>query len=477
MGTRKINANARWNYNGKDCIATIGALNVLSEYLTPETRMVYKAEMALEACTLAIQSRGIKIDIQVRKDLLRMLRKRFSAVCVELNEAAGYAVNPNSPMQVKELFYGTLGLKECKNKDDKVTVDVNTLERIAKSRVSLAEGRKPENKKEHLEHCAELAKLVLKARSVNKDAGMVKARLDGGRMRTSINVGATESFRFSASKTHFGAGANLQQVKHDLRGMFIPDDGMVMVYMDQNRAESFVVAHLSADPAYIAAHAAADTHVEVAKLIWPDAGWTGDPDADLELSEQPNFIRLHSRRDLAKRTQHALNYYPPPDKEWHMKGSGPQHTLARLLGIEVRTAYQIANSYFEAFPGIRKWQDEIIEQVKKYQRVYYPGGFYRDFFGRPWDEGTHREAISSIPQSTVAWTNHIVMFRLWKELEKEKKFEMLMHNHDAVLFQCTDWDLWRPRVEALSVVEWPWEGGTFSVPWDGKAGKNWKEAS
>ncbi len=476
-GGRRIDARGRWTYNALDCAATIGAFRALEPLLDDATRMVYRAEMALEACTLAIQSRGIKIDVAARKELLKELRARFSAKCQEINEAAGLAVNPNSPQQVRALFYETLGLRETKNKDGKVSVDNGVLERMAKCRIDPDPPRPRGEKQAHLEHCATIAKLIQQARSINKDSGMVKAALDAGRMRTSINVGATESFRFSASKTHFQKGANMQQVKHDLRAMFIPDDGMELVYGDQDRAESTVVAHVSGDKDYIAAHEAHDTHVEVAKLIWPSVGWTGVDEDDLTLAQQPNFIRFYSRRDMSKRTQHALNYYPPPDQDWTLKGTGPQHTLARLLGISVKQAYDIANQYFEAFPGIRRWQQSVIEQVRRYQRVYYPGGFYRDFFGRPWDSGTHREAISSIPQAVVAWTNHIVMFRLWRHLETPGKFEVLMHNHDAVVLQCNSWAKWQPLVKDETTVWWPGAGGEFTVPWSWAAGRNWKEVS
>ena len=476
MGGKRINAEGRWRYNARDCAATIGVFRALAPLMTPETEMVYRAEMALEACTLAIQSRGIRVDLKARDRLLGTLREEFSAKCLELNAVVREPVNPNSPNQVKALFYDKLGLKETKNKDGKVSVDREILERIVKGRIALAESLPRGQKQRRLEHCGKIATLVLEARGINKDMGVVKAPLDAGRIRTSINVGATESFRFSASKTHFGRGANLQQIKHKLREMYIPDPGMEIVYGDQDRAESTVVAHVSGDEAYIAAHAAHDTHVEVARLIWPDAGWTGNDESDRELAEEPNFIRFYSRRDMSKRTQHALNYYPPPDN-WTLK-QGPQHTLARLLGIKVSEAYNIANQYFEAFPGIREWQRSVIEDIRRYQRIYYPGGFYRDFFGRPWDAATHREAISSIPQAVVAWTNHIVMFRLWWHLEVAGLFEVLMHNHDAVVLQCDDWEAWRPRVEPWTVVEWPdGRGGTFSVPWSWKAGPNWKAVS
>jgi len=479
MAGRKIDPQSRWQYNARDCAATIGAFNVLTPLMDDHQRALYRAEIALEGVCMAVQARGVKVDTKIRRKVLAALQNQFDAKVKELEEVSGVAVNPNSSDQVRELFYGKLGLKETKNKDGRISVDREVMERVAKERIELAVPQPRGKKAEHLHHCANLAKLVLAARGLSKDRGMVKSPLDDGRIRTSLNVGATESFRFSASKTCFGRGANLQQVKHDIREMMVADDGMTMVYADQDRAESTAVAYLSGDPAYIAAHQAHDTHVEVAKLIWPSEPWSGDDEGDGKLAREPNFIRFFSRRDMSKRTQHALNYYPPgPLSKFKLKGPGPHHTLSRELQIEKKQAYTITCQYFEAFPGIQDWQQEAIDSVISKRRVYYPGGFYRDLFGRSRDGSTQREAISSIPQFVVAWTNHLVMTRLWELFDEPGVFEMLLHTHDAVLFQCDAWESWRGPVEEHTIVEWPGKDGTtFTIPWSYGTGANWKEAS
>ena len=475
---KRINAKERWIYNARDCSATIGAFSHLYPIMDDQQKTLYRAGMALEAATLAIQTRGIKVDVAARKEVLKELEAEYALKVLKLQEAAGVEVNPNSPPQVQKLFYDTMGLKETKNKDGKVSVDREVLERISKEKIDPAETLPRGTKAGHLRKCAELAKLILEARGTSKDKGMVKSQLDSGRIRTSLNVGATESFRFSASKTCFNRGANLQQVRHEIRRMMIADDGMTMVYGDQDRAESTVVAHLSGDKDYVNAHRARDTHVEVAKLIWPDEPWTGNDASDNSLARKPNFIRFYSRRDMSKRTQHALNYYPPgPLHLYRLKGPGPHHTLSRLLQIEKKTAYEITNQYFTAFPGIQDWQHEVIEEAKAKRRVYYPGGFYRDLFGKRNDGATHREAISSIPQFVVAWTNHYVMTKLWELYDERGIFEMLNHTHDAVLFQVHDWEKWKPIVESAVRVEWPGKDGPFVINWSFNAGQNWLEAS
>ena len=476
--SKKINAIERWGYNAQDCAATKGAFDILLPMANEHQLKLYRAGITLEAVTLAIQMRGIKVNKDIRKGVLKELDAELESKWAELEKLAGKPVNTNSSDQVKALFYQDCGIKRMKNKDGRISVDRSILERIMKGRFELDVAQPRGEKQSFMDYCADMAKIILECRSVSKDKGMVNSTLDAGRIRTSLNVGATESFRFSASKTCFNRGANLQQVRGEIRRMMIADEGMIMVYGDQNRAESSVVAHLSGDAKYIAAHAAHDTHVGVAKLIWPDEPWTGDDEEDLAFSEQPNFIQHHSRRDMAKRTQHALNYYPPGDlRKYKLKGKGPHHTLSRELQISKKDAYSIVNRYFEPFSGIQNWQQEVIDTAKSESRVYYPGGFYRDLFGKRDDASTHREAISSIPQFVVAWTNHAVMVRLWELFDEPGVFEMLNHTHDAVLFQCDDWVKWKPRVEEVVKVEWPCKDGNFIIDWKFDTGSNWEEAS
>ena len=465
----KIDAEARWHYNALDVAATIGAYRALQPLLDKSSGMVYRAQMALEACCLAVQSRGIKVDLNARKRLKLDMNAELEGIKIKLAQIAAGPVNPNSSPQTKELFYDLLQLKPQRSKSTgKVGVDGAILERIAKGTVPLAVKLERGGKPLRLDRAARLAQLFLKYREIKKDLSMIEAKLDHGRIRTSYGVGGTKSFRFSASKTCFNTGANLQQLKKELRIMLVPDEGMDILQGDQDRAESYVVAYRSGDENYIKAHNEGDTHLEVAKLIWRDQPWTGVFTEDLALATRPKFIGRFSMRDMSKRVQHASNYMAPP------------HTLSRLLSIKLKEAREIQEAYFAAFPGIKEWQQEVIEEVKRYKSIRYPGGFRREFFGRTWEESVHREAISSIPQAVIGWNNHIAFFRMWKELEEPGEFEVLHHNHDAVIVQCREgtWETkWKSEVEKLTKIHWPGKYEDFIVPWTWDLGKNWKEAS
>jgi DNA polymerase I-like protein with 3'-5' exonuclease and polymerase domains len=146
--------------------------------------------------------------------------------------------------------------------------------------------------------------------------------------------------------------------------------------------------------------------------------------------------------------------------------------------IPVALATQVYDRYFEKFHKIRDWHREVIDEVRRTGIIHYPGDYYRIFFGRLDDESTWREAISSIPQATIAWTNHIVFTRMFYQLDGPE-FNVLAHGHDAVLYQVKEGhrDEYHQRIKELQKVVWPIKGREMIVPWETKYGANWREVS
>ena len=285
-----------------------------------------------------------------------------------------------------------------------------------------------------------------------------------------LNVGGTESFRLSAHKAHTGAGINGQNIDKRLRVIYIPDPGYIMGQMDQDRAESLCVAYAANDQRYIDAHLEGNTHVTVCQLLWPEVKWSKDLAENEAICKEPFEAvkrRDATRYDVAKHIQHGLNYLMTPPG------------LARYVSISEVESEQVYWRYFNAFPGIRRWHESVITEIKETGKMTYPGDYERVFFGRRYDRQTWKEAISSIPQSIIAWNNHIVFKRLYYEADSQA-FQVLNHIHDAVLFQflaemCPD--RLAHDLQRMSKVTWSMAGGDMVVPWSIKYGNSWKEVS
>jgi DNA polymerase-1 len=463
----------RLEYNAFDCLATRQVFERLYPMLDDETRRVYEAEMGLQGVCLGVQLEGILIDQTAKYSIQMELEKNAHDLDKSLEELVGRTVNPRSVSQIKAVLYEDCHLAIQRNSDTgEPTTNGETLEKIKKGAVSVAGNYSNAEKHAFKQKAAAIAGVLLQYRDLEKQLETLRAATHNGRMRTTLTVGGTESYRLSATKSHRGDGVNIQNQDKRLRRMYIPDPGFDMVQMDQERAESLTVAHCSGDPAYIAAHRRENTHVAVARLLWPKMPWKGDAsDKALAKSLTPEGKPVEgagraSLYDLAKSIQHGLNYLLTP--------AG----LARHTHLSEAAAQNAYEAYFSAFPGIKAWHEAVIQEVRETGIVHCPGGYRRIFFGRRNDRATWREAISFIPQSVVAWTNHIVFKRLYYQLGGDD-FKVLAHGHDSILFQVRQemWPDYRPHVEALSRVTWPTKGGKMTIPFEMKIGRNWAEVS
>jgi DNA polymerase-1 len=452
----------RWIYNARDCLATAQVYEAVRQHMNERMERVYRANMALQGVALGVQLRGIRIDDKARRALIKEFKGEIKRLDEDIERVAGEPLNPRSPAQMKAYLYGKLKLMP-QFKDGKVTTEEKALVRIGKRVVPIKDDAcTGKDRTERKDTAARIADLALASRAVGKQKGFATAPTEKGRHRGTLSVGGTEAFRFSSHKSHTGKGINLQNVDKRLRLIYVADPGYTLGQADQERAESMVVAFASGDEGYIKAHLESNTHVVVARLLWPDAGWRGEPEYDKSLAKEPNFLRTKSRYDLAKTVQHGLNFLRTP------------HGISNGTGLPLRESERVYDAYFDAFPGIPVWHEEIIAEVRETGRLIYPGGYERQFFGRRNDRATWREAISSVPQSIIAWTNHIVFHRVYYNMDSED-FQVLNHIHDAILFQSTDPARDEALLLPLLVVEWEIRGRIMVVPWEINWGKNWSK--
>lgn len=472
----------RYEYNGTDCIATHMLLERLRPELNEETQRVYEAEIGLQGVALGVQMRGILIDPRVADSLVAELESEANRAVGRVEGIVGYEMTGEkgniSTQKLHKWLYQELQMRPQKNKDGEVTTDKDALRRFAKRTVPvLAEGLERAERTRRKDAAATACGLILEIRDKQKQISRLRTPRRDGRMRGTFNVGGTETYRLSSHKAHTGEGTNLMNEDKRLRRAYVPDPGFTMFQGDQERAESLTVAHVSGDEAYIEAHYAGNTHVFVGRMIWPELDWPDDDEAARLFAAQtpiPGLDKVSapdgpgSLYYTSKRVQHGQN------------NGGSFQTVARSAMLSIQQAKDVCGRYHEQFPGIKRWHKSVAEAVRNYGVLHYPGGYMRRFFDRRWDPATHREAIASVPQSIIAWTNHIVWSRLFYQWDDNRNRLVLAHGHDAVLGQFRaelDHDAEIARMNELARVEWDINGRTMVVPWDWHTGANWKEVS
>lgn len=463
-------------YNALDSCLTLEVFHALEPQLTPATRRVYDFERALQGPVMEMMLRGVLIDkISCSQEIstYSAKRARLQQMLDRLALAVwGKALNPNSPKQLQDFFYGALGLPPVvsfKKGVRKVSTDRASLEKLSA----------------YL-YARPFVNIILALRDCTKTLSVLSSGVDpDGRIRASYNIAGTETGRMSSSENAFGTGTNLQNITEKLRGIFIADSGMKLAYCDLEQAESRAVGmicwSLFGDSAYIDACEGGDLHTLVCKMVWEqlqaqhelcdDEGkllcpagtrWGVSAKLDKTLAKQP-FYRDFSYRDMAKRGGHGTNY------------GGRPATMAKHLKVEERLVADFQRKYFSAFPGIPRWHKEVVKKIQLEGQITTFMGRVRTFFGRQSDDSTIREGIAFEPQSVVADIEDLGIWRLWKHLGT--RIQILGQIHDAVLFQypAHEEDEIIPRALELLRTTFTIAGREFSIPVEAMTGWNWEK--
>ena len=379
-------------YNGLDCCATFEISARCSRLVVaPEVEKIYRLNRKLQVPALIMQLRGLGVDLKERKirlqftlDSMKAIQPKVDKLIIALGKAERVSIS--SPTQLLRLFR-SLGAKVKSTQED-------TLERLLNN-----------------DKCHSFAELALEYRQLDKDKLVLNSKLDSdGRFHPGFNVAGTVTGRWSSSKNSFWRGNNIQNINKHLRSIFIPDPGMVFVEADYRQADSTVVAYASGDENYIEAHKRGNVHNAVAKMLFPDS-----------LPEALAFKNL-TYYDLSKRAGHACNY------------KVGARTLASTLHVDISVAEDFIKRYFRIFPGIRHWQNRLKSALKREGFLITPLGRRRRFFGRRSDNKTFQEALSFIPQSTVAECVNFSLLNCCQNLEPIG-VQTLAHIHDSILFQ------------------------------------------
>lgn len=461
-------------YCGLDSAVTLEVHQQLSQ-LSAQPPEIYNFERALQAPYLEIMQRGFAVDQQARYHATVQTTARIAALQAQLNEFAEAVwdkpVNPRSHKQLKDLFYGSLGLPEqwiSQKGERKLSMNREVLEKL-----------------ENYLYARPIISTILSIRELSKQLEVFETEIDSdGRFRTSYNIAGTETGRPSSSSNAFGTGGNAQNIAPSLRYVFVADPGWKLCVIDLEQVEArdvgFFCGCLFNDWSYLDACESGDLHTNNAKRIWPELPWSGNPKYDRKIAER-NFYRDFSYRDMAKRGSHLSNY------------SGTAWTASRALKVpqdimeEFQARYILGRREFydkkrgrlyqkidPAFPCIPRWWQWTATQLQTTHLLTTPFGRRRHFFGRPGDDTTLREAIAFLPQSTTADRMNLGLWKVWKAMPQ---VQLLAQTYDSITFQypesANEDDIISRALQLIRVPLKGPNGRIYTVPGEAKIGWNW----
>jgi len=405
--------DAFWEYNGKDCCITRTVYEKMDAELHQHglADFFYNHVMRLQPELISASVNGVMSDVG-RKDKLadelgRSLEEAKQLCQVKARDATGiptYEFNPNSSHQLGELFFGQLQLV-----GRGTSTDAENRERIRKNpRTS----RAARELVDAIDTYKEQAKFVSTYVGAEPDS-------DGRWRCTYKQTGvASAPGRLSSSQTHWGSGLNMQNIPENAKDMFIAPPGWEFSYYDMSQIEARIVAYLADIPVWKQQFEQArlhpgsyDAHCALAADMFK-VPYEQVPRKDRDADGQPTI------RYVAKRCRHGLNYRMAPDK---------LSTVTGLSQVEAERAYRL---YHMASPEIAVWWDDVIELVRREQRI-------TTCCGRRWllmerfDVNALDSIIAFEPQSINGDHTSSVIYKCHNDPQWPSTARIVINVHDA----------------------------------------------
>lgn len=416
-------------------LETLHSRNNISAY-DRQRRMIEPLTFMME--------RGVRADLKGIQQEAVEIDAKLITLQEDLNKLAGRPLNPNSPKQLQEYLYGTLGHAPYRKRGPGggITTDNNAIKRLIRKGVVEA------SIIQEIRGLRKLRSTYLEVSKFDSD----------GRLRCSYNPVGTKFSRLSSSENIFDTGMNMQNLNENLLKYLMADKGFVVYRFDLAQAENRIVAYVGNITAMIEAFEnGIDLHKLTAALVF------GKRIEDI--SDEKGSSTLgdgkHSERDWGKRSNHSLNY------------DFGYRAFAMLYEMPETQAKFIVDSYHRAYPGVRNTFHAMVKRMLATDRTIVNLLGRKTLFLNEWGDKLFKEAYSCIPQGTVGdIINEYGVEHIYYNLGPYYPIELLTQVHDEVGFQISTSLPWIEHAKLLNNIKSTLEisleahNRTFKIPAD-----------
>jgi DNA polymerase-1 len=235
-----------------------------------------------------------------------------------------------------------------------------------------------------------------------------------GRVHTTFNQVVAETGRISSQDPNLQNIPIRSKLGQSIRRGFIAAPGHVLIAADYSQIELRILAHLSGDPKMSTAFRdKIDIHTETAA----------------EVFEVPREEVTKEQRRIAKAVNYGLSY------------GQSDFGLARTLEISRTQAAEYSRRYFQRFPTIHKFMDDIVTLARAQGGARTLLGRWRPIGNLMSKSPQARHAAERVAQNTPmqgagADIIKLAMIAVTKRIEKEKwPVQMLLTVHDELVFE------------------------------------------
>jgi DNA polymerase-1 len=429
------------DYAGKIAAVCFLSAPVIRKKLqkTGMEELFYNIEMPLSYILFEMEKEGIIARRDALKEYGDKLQVRITELEKLIYDAAGCEFNINSPKQLGEILFEKLGLPAEKKTKSGYSTAADVLEKLA-----------PEHKivADILEYRG-LAKL----KSTYAD-GLANFIEKDDRIHTSFNQTITATGRISSTEPNLQNIPMRTELGRLIRKVFVPKEGYVFADADYSQIELRILAHMSEDQGLISAyHEGDDIHRITASKVF--------------------HVPFEEVTPLQRRNAKAVNF----GIVYGISSFG----LSQDLSISVGEAKEYMEKYFDTYPGVRDYQNKVIQDAKN-------KGYSETMFGRrrPIPElksGNYmmrqfgeRVAMNAPIQGTAADIMKIAMINVFFRLKRENlKSRLILQIHDELLIETAPDEI--NKVSDILTTEME-KAVELSVPMevDCHTGSDWYEA-
>lgn len=381
--------------------------------------------------------------VQVNGEELRLYGENLSGKITELEQEiyqdAGEEFNINSPKQLGVILFDKLKMPYGKKTKTGYSTAADVLDKLA--------GDYPLVSK-ILEY-RQLAKL--KSTYADGLSNFIDA---GGRIHSTFHQTITATGRISSTEPNLQNIPIRMELGRQIRKVFIPKEGCILIDADYSQIELRVLAHMSGDESLIEAYQKAqDIHRITASQVF--------------------HVPFEEVTSLQRRNAKAVNF----GIVYGISSFG----LSQDLSITKKEAAQYIESYFETYPGVKRFLDQQVKDAKEQGYVTTMFGRRRpvpelssgNFMQRSFGE---RVAMNSPIQGTAADIIKIAMVRVSEALQEQGlRSKLILQIHDELLVEALEEEA--PQVEEILKREMEAAADlSVRLEIDMNRGKSWYEA-
>ena len=382
---------------------------------------------------------GVLVDKDGIEQFGVKLRTELEQVLTRIHMETGSAsFNPNSPKQLGEMLFDTMGLPHGKKTQRGWSTDAETLESLRDY---------------------PLVEDILQYRAYQKlnstyVEGLLKVIGEDGRIHSTFNQTEARTGRLSSDNPNLQNIPIRTELGSQLRAYFVARPGCVLVDADYSQIELRILAHVTGDE-----------HMQQAFL-------TGE-DIHRSTAAKIYNLPLEQVTPRLRSSAKAINF-------GIMYGKGA-YSLSKDLGIPVKEADTFLKTYLDTFPKVDGYMKDCIAHAKD-------KGYVETLFGRrralpelassnfQVRASGERMARNTPIQGTAADIIKLAMVHVWQRLRNEKlQARLLLQVHDELIVEAPEEEI----DEVKRILKEEMENVVhYSVPLTTEVGvgKTWLEA-